>query len=131
SIVDGLHTRKYRCSTHLGMCQLPENQSKMSTTTSAGRSTAPSYPLGSWQSRAIRAKGVAKRWLGLGVSALGLQRRPSFLIIGAMKCGTISLHNYLTEHPELRGAEQKEISYFDQNVNYQRGLVWYHSQFPM
>jgi hypothetical protein len=48
-----------------------------------------------------------------------------------MKCGTTSLHNYLADHSDLWGAEHKELSFFDQNVNYRRGFAWYHSQFPI
>jgi hypothetical protein len=48
-----------------------------------------------------------------------------------MKCGTTALHNYLAEHPDLQGAPEKEVSFFDQNVNYQRGVAWYHSRFPL
>lgn len=57
------------------------------------------------------------------------RRRPSFLIIGAQKAGTTSLHNYLRHHPRLSpcgGA--KELHFFD--LNYFRGLPWYLSHFP-
>ena len=87
--------------------------------------------MGSWQSHGVRAGKFARQVLALGLSVLGLQRRPCFLIIGAMKCGTTSLHNYLTEHPQLWGAGEKEVSFFDQNVNYRRGFAWYHSKFPI
>ncbi len=52
---------------------------------------------------------------------------PTFIIIGAQKCGTTSLYNYIIEHPEISGASQKEIHFFDQN--YSKGLEWYKSQF--
>lgn len=39
--------------------------------------------------------------------------RPTFLIIGGMKCGTTSLHHYLSEHPEIqRLPRMKETNFF-------------------
>lgn len=39
--------------------------------------------------------------------------RPTFLIIGAMKCGTTSLHHYLGEHPEIQELPtMKETNFF-------------------
>lgn len=37
---------------------------------------------------------------------------PNFLVIGAYKCGTTSLHHYLRQHPEIFMANVKEPSYF-------------------
>ncbi len=38
--------------------------------------------------------------------------RPTFLIIGAMKCGTTSLHHYLRLHPEIQIPPVKEPNFF-------------------
>jgi hypothetical protein len=38
--------------------------------------------------------------------------RPTFLIIGAMKCGTTSLHRYLTLHPQIQMPTLKELNFF-------------------
>jgi hypothetical protein len=38
--------------------------------------------------------------------------RPNLFIIGAMKAGTTSLHNYLNAHPEIFMCEPKEPCYF-------------------
>lgn len=38
---------------------------------------------------------------------------PNLLIIGAMKSGTTSLHDYLSKHPEVFMSEPKEIHYYD------------------
>jgi hypothetical protein len=38
--------------------------------------------------------------------------RPTFLIIGGMKCGTTSLHYYLSRHPEVQMTEMKETNFF-------------------
>ena len=39
-------------------------------------------------------------------------RLPDFLIIGAMKCGTTSLHDYLGKHPDIFVSKVKEIHFF-------------------
>lgn len=54
---------------------------------------------------------------------------PDFLIIGTQKGGTTSLYNYLIQHPKIAPAAQKEIHFFDLNFN--QGLNWYNSQFPI
>jgi Sulfotransferase domain len=36
---------------------------------------------------------------------------PTFLIIGAFKCGTTSLHYYLSLHPEIQVADMKETNF--------------------
>jgi hypothetical protein len=38
--------------------------------------------------------------------------RPTFLIIGAMKSGTTSLHHYLKLHPEIQIPTMKELNFF-------------------
>ncbi|MGA7703817.1 MAG: sulfotransferase [Solirubrobacteraceae bacterium] len=37
---------------------------------------------------------------------------PTFAIIGAMKCGTTSVHHYLQEHPEIQMPVIKETNFF-------------------
>ena len=37
---------------------------------------------------------------------------PNFLVIGAPKCGTTSLHHYLSQHPEVYVPQRKELHYF-------------------
>ncbi len=54
---------------------------------------------------------------------------PNFLIIGAAKCGTTSLYNYLVQHPNIVPAVHKEIHFFD--LNYHKGISWYLSHFPL
>ena len=53
---------------------------------------------------------------------------PTFLIAGAMRCGTTSLNAYLREHPEISMGQTKEVHFFDQN--YERGTDWYLQHFP-
>jgi hypothetical protein len=55
--------------------------------------------------------------------------RPTFLVLGAQKAGTTSLHSYLSEHPAVLSAALKEVQYF--NLFYDRGESWYRAQFPL
>ncbi|MFZ0665720.1 MAG: sulfotransferase [Acidimicrobiales bacterium] len=59
-----------------------------------------------------------------------LRPLPSFIIIGAQRSGTTSLYNWITQHPDVAPASQKELHYFD-GSNYDRGERWYRSQFPI
>ncbi len=56
---------------------------------------------------------------------------PDFLIIGASKCATTSLHAYLNRHPEIQMPTQKELNYFTGKSNWQKGIEWYRSQFQI
>ena len=53
---------------------------------------------------------------------------PDFLIIGAARCGTTSLYQYLTEHPSIIPGVGKEIYFFDKKFS--KGVNWYRSFFP-
>lgn len=54
---------------------------------------------------------------------------PSFLIIGAQRCGTTSLYRYLAQHPAIGPVVlTKGAHYF--STNYDRGFDWYRSHFP-
>lgn len=55
--------------------------------------------------------------------------RPNLFVIGAMKSGTTSLHNYLKHHPEVFMSEPKELWYFVEEKNWFRGEQWYLSHF--
>ena len=52
---------------------------------------------------------------------------PDFVIIGAGKCGTTSLYDLLTRHPQVERAALKEPHFFD--YNFDKGVGWYRSQF--
>jgi hypothetical protein len=58
-----------------------------------------------------------------------LRSMPSFVIVGAQKCGTSSLYSYLLEHPSIYPAYKKEVHFFD--VHFSRGIKWYRAQFPL
>lgn len=56
---------------------------------------------------------------------------PHFLIIGAPKCGTTALHNYLSQHPDV-SMSPKEIHFFGQDLGYKverPSLPYYQSFF--
>ena len=54
---------------------------------------------------------------------------PDFLIIGAPKCGTTSLSNALSRHPEIYIPPIKEVGFFSNDKNWQKGREWYASYF--
>jgi len=39
-------------------------------------------------------------------------RLPTFVVVGAPKCGTTSLHHYLTQHPDVFLPRRKELHFF-------------------
>lgn len=53
---------------------------------------------------------------------------PNLVIIGAMKCGTTSLNDYLALHPQIQMAAAKEINWFC-GENSHQSLDWYRAQF--
>ncbi|MBM2821990.1 MAG: sulfotransferase [Thermoleophilia bacterium] len=55
--------------------------------------------------------------------------RPTFLVIGAQKSGTTSLHEYLAAHPGVLVANTRAVRYF--SLFYSRGDHWYASHFPL
>jgi hypothetical protein len=59
-----------------------------------------------------------------------LRMLPSFLIVGAQRCGTTSMYRALGAHPAVRKAVlHKGVHYFD--LNYDRGIAWYRAHFPL
>ena len=68
----------------------------------------------------------------LFLTRLGFYSRPAFFIIGAQKCGTSALYNYLCEHPDVLPGRTKEIHFFNRDKRYfGLGINYYHSQFPL
>ncbi len=72
---------------------------------------------------------------------------PDLVVIGAMKCGTTSLHSYLDAHPDVGMSRPKELNFFfgpdgDEDAadrpddgatwargNWRRGVAWYAAHF--
>jgi len=51
--------------------------------------------------------------------------RPTFLVIGAQKCGTTWLAEVLRDHPDVFVVPEKELHYYDDRTRHARGLGWY------
>jgi hypothetical protein len=56
-------------------------------------------------------------------------RLPNLLIIGAMKAGTTSLHDYLNLHPDIFMSTPKEIHFFEEAKFGKFDLDWYRNFF--
>ena len=54
---------------------------------------------------------------------------PSFFIIGVQKGGTSALASYLSEHPQIILPQRKDIYFFNNVLNYEKGLRWYKAHF--
>ena len=66
------------------------------------------------------------------IARIGVYTDPSFFIIGAQRCGTSVLFNYLCEHPDVVPGRTKEVHFFNLDDRYYgRGTNYYHSQFPL
>jgi Sulfotransferase domain len=55
--------------------------------------------------------------------------KPDFIIIGAMKCATSSLHTQLAQQPGIFMTTPKEPNFFSDDTQYARGINWYASLF--
>ena len=59
------------------------------------------------------------------LSLFGTKVKPEFLIVGAEKAATTSLHYYLTQHSQLISPQFKEVPYFWNDAAYSKGDDWY------
>lgn len=55
--------------------------------------------------------------------------KPDFTVIGAMKCGTTTLHEQLAQQPNIFMSEPKEPNFFSDDQEYSKGIEWYSSLF--
>lgn len=58
-----------------------------------------------------------------------MNQQPDFLIIGAMKCATSTLHDRLATQPGIFMSELKEPNFFSNDEQYCKGIEWYLSHF--
>lgn len=56
-------------------------------------------------------------------------RKPDFIIAGATRSGTTTLHQVLRGHPDIFMPEKKELHFFDHTADYQKGEDFYSSYF--
>jgi hypothetical protein len=55
-----------------------------------------------------------------------IKKLPDFIIGGAQKCGTTSLHFYLAQHKDIfMPMKKQETHFFDHDQNYHKGVEWY------
>jgi hypothetical protein len=54
-------------------------------------------------------------------------RLPSFFVLGAAKCGTTSLHDYLGQHPDVCMSDPKEPFFFE--AEHDRGAAYYRNRY--
>ena len=59
----------------------------------------------------------------------GSANRPDFVVIGAMKCGTSTLHDQLGANPGLFMSDPKEPNFFSDDDVFARGFDWYEALF--
>lgn len=55
---------------------------------------------------------------------------PNCIIVGARKCGTRALLEFLDIHPQIRKVID-EVHFFDDDQKYNLGLEWYRQQMPL
>lgn len=84
------------------------------------------------RSSARRAAWQLRRSLttAIGLATSGSRATPDFLVIGAQRAGTTSLHRYLASHPRIDGPRQtKGVHWFD--THWDRTRRWYRAHFPV
>lgn len=54
---------------------------------------------------------------------------PNLIVVGAMKCGTSSMHAYLDAHPDIAMSREKEINFFSFDRYWELGPTWYGRHF--
>lgn len=70
-------------------------------------------------------------WFNARVATAGLRMVPSFLIVGAMKCGTSTLYHTLKRHPLVLPPLRKETHYFTLGRRMGKNEAWYRAHFPL
>lgn len=64
-----------------------------------------------------------------GRATASLRQLPQFLIIGGIRCGTMSMIEYLGDHPSVGTPPTgSELHFFDRHLD--RGTNWYRAWFP-
>ena len=59
----------------------------------------------------------------------GVENRPDFIIIGAMKCATSTMHDQLNIHDSFFMSSLKEPNFFSDDEVYSKGIQWYEKLF--
>lgn len=75
-----------------------------------------------WKTATVTTQALAR-------PTAALRADPDYLIVGAQRTGTTSLHRYLRQSPAMIPARlTKGVHFFDSN--YERGMGWYRAHFP-
>jgi len=76
----------------------------------------------------LKTSESSEKWIPRNI---GIKQKhlPSFLIIGAAKCGTGALQKYLEYHPQIQRSIPWEVHYFEHNAD--KPLDWYREQMPL
>lgn len=53
----------------------------------------------------------------------GQMRKPNFFIVGAPKCGTTAMNDYLAKHPDIFIPEIKEVHFFGRDLEITKGAL--------
>lgn len=49
--------------------------------------------------------------------------RPNFFIVGAPKCGTTAMNDFLAQHPDIFIPETKEVHFFGRDLHFSKGAL--------
>jgi hypothetical protein len=71
------------------------------------------------------------RWGLISRPTAKKRRLPDFIIFGVQKCGTTSLHEYISANPKVSPALRKEVRFFDRPKKWGEGVDWYRAHFPI
>lgn len=52
-----------------------------------------------------------------------MTQKPNFFIVGAPKCGTTAMNDYLAQHPEIFIPEIKEVHFFGSDLHFSKGAL--------
>jgi len=58
------------------------------------------------------------------------ERQRFLIVVGAMKCGTTSLFQYLAAHPEVAPSSPKQVNFFSDDARWARGPGYYLGHWP-
>lgn len=56
---------------------------------------------------------------------------PSFFIMGVQKGGTSTLCYYMMQHPQVIVPQNKDVFFFNNTLNYNKGMGWYKAHFAL
>jgi hypothetical protein len=66
------------------------------------------------------SSGLQQRWCedDGGAAVTPASGRPNLFLVGAPKCGTTALTRYLEAHPEIAGADRKDLHHFGSDLDF-------------